>query len=168
VDIAIAKLNQGDGVHLFGEGKVNQPSTYLNNRNGVHTLPRFKWGVGRIIMESSVPPLVIPMWLTGFDQLMPEGREFPYKYFPRPGVQLSVTFGDPLPPRDIEKALGVTTGWMVSETTLEFNQKGGGNNTRNMRNAQSLKVRTEVTALVQKAVESLGRSISGDSLSKPV
>ena len=118
-------------------------------------------------MESSVPPLVIPMWLTGFDQLMPEGREFPYKYLPRPGAKLSVTFGDPLPPRDIENALGITTGWMVSETTLKLNQKGG-NNTRIMRDAESPKVRAEVTALVQKAVESLGRSISGESLPKPV
>lgn len=147
----------------------------------MYKLPRFKWGVGRIIMESSVPPLVIPMWLTGFDQLMPEGRAFPYKFLPRPGVQLSITFGDPLHVRDIKKALGAenpsgpfsldskqrkTEGWLVGETNGELNRKRC-NDTQNSMDAES-KIRTEITALVQRAVESLGRSISGDSLSKSV
>jgi monolysocardiolipin acyltransferase len=117
------------------------------------------------------------MWLTGFDQLMPEGRAFPYKYIPRPGAQLSVTFGDPLPSDTIKKALGALTidetpkfpfwdgqqrksaGTMVGKTAREANCK-----TRN--DAQHLKTRIEVTTLVQRAVESLGRSISGDSLHK--
>lgn len=177
VDLAIAKLNQGGWVHLFGEGKVNQPNVYSKDQNGACTLPRFKWGVGRIVMESSVPPIVIPMWLTGFDQLMPEGRAFPYKYIPRPGAQLSVTFGDPLPSEIIKRALEVLTvdetvessvwdsqqrklaGTMADNMAREANQE-----TRN--DAQHLRTRTEVTTLVQRAVESLGRSISGDSLSK--
>ena len=37
------------------------------------------------------------MWLTGFDQLMPEGRPFPYKYLQRIGAHLSITIGDPVP-----------------------------------------------------------------------
>lgn len=56
-------------------------------------------------MESKTPPVIIPMWLTGFNQLMPEGRAFPYKYLPRPGAELSVTFGNPLPADAIRQAL---------------------------------------------------------------
>jgi monolysocardiolipin acyltransferase len=41
----------------------------------------------------------------GFDKLMPEGRTFPWKYIPRVGVKLSVTFGDPLSPQVIQAAL---------------------------------------------------------------
>jgi monolysocardiolipin acyltransferase len=120
------------------------------------------------------------MWLTGFDQLMPEGRASPYKYLPRPGARLSVTFGDPLPSEDIKKALGElsverptvpfsselrkTKGRMVGEATRELNR----NDAQNLRGAENLKIRTEVTALVQRAVESLGRSISGNSLSQPI
>ena len=132
---------------------------------------------GRIIMESTVPPLVIPMWLTGFDQLMPEGRAFPYKYFPRPGARLSVTFGDPLPSDDIKRALGVfrldkpsepfswnrerrkCKGWMMGETTEGLNRTLKHNDAQNARDAESSQTRTAVTAIVQKAVESLGRSI---------
>ena len=61
VDTAIVKLNEGrwvsvrifvwrlpvlslPQVHLFGEGKVNQPYQYPINEEGVTRLPRFKWG----------------------------------------------------------------------------------------------------------------------------
>lgn len=32
-------------VHLYGEGKVNQPDRYPQDENGLARLPRFKWGV---------------------------------------------------------------------------------------------------------------------------
>lgn len=50
-------------------------------------------------------PTVIPMWLTGYERLMPEGRAFPYKYLPRFGAKLSVTFGDPIPPEMLLEAM---------------------------------------------------------------
>ena len=81
VDTAIEKLDQGnwvsvlvivlrmsyldlDQVHFFGEGKVNQSHTFEKDEN-IIKLPRFKWGIGRVLMESAVQPVVIPMWLTG-------------------------------------------------------------------------------------------------------
>jgi len=36
---------------------------------------------------------------------MPENRPFPWKFIPRLGVKLSVTFGAPLSPQDIEAVL---------------------------------------------------------------
>jgi monolysocardiolipin acyltransferase len=36
---------------------------------------------------------------------MPEHRPFPWKYVPHFGVKLSITFGDPLPPEDIQTVL---------------------------------------------------------------
>jgi monolysocardiolipin acyltransferase len=36
---------------------------------------------------------------------MPEHRPFPWKYIPRLGVKLSITFGDPLSPEDIRTVL---------------------------------------------------------------
>lgn len=130
-------------------------------------------------METSIPPVIIPMWLTGFDKLMPEGRAFPYKYFPRPGAQLSVTFGDPIPADEIQKALGVLrtgegmsqlssltnghytpTGWMGDKIAQELDHGPAESD-----NAQKLlKIRAEVTTIIQDRVEALGRSVCGDSL----
>ncbi|RDB20473.1 Tafazzin [Hypsizygus marmoreus] len=173
VDLAIAKLNQGDWLHLYGEGQVNPPDTYQRDQNGVAKLPRFKWGVGRIIMETAKPPVIIPMWLTGFDTLMPEGRPFPYKYIPRPGAQLSVTFGEPIPASTIEEALKILGPGKASSSAPHHLRKPEGwieNELADERHSsvlqkdEILRVRAEVTAILQRAVEALGRSVCGDSL----
>ncbi|OCH85080.1 acyltransferase-domain-containing protein [Obba rivulosa] len=121
VDTAIEKLNAGAWIHLFGEGKVNQPENF--DEPSSLPLLRFKWGVyvsfaalllsggiysahsGRIIMEAAKPPIIIPMWLTGFHTLMPEGRPFPWKFLPRYGAKLSVSFGPPVRTGELEEIL---------------------------------------------------------------
>lgn len=87
-------------------------------------------------MEAKYHPTVIPIWLTGFDQLMPVGRKFPFNYIPRAGADLSVTFGEPIP---AEELLGTV------------NSKGSSDDT----------IRSKLTDLVKKRVELLGRSVSG-------
>lgn len=113
---------------------------------------------GRIVMEAPILPIIIPMWLTGFDRLMPEGRTFPYKYFPRPGAELTVTFGDPIPARDITNCLDpclsnrperLTAG--TSDATFEV-----------------FKARAAVTTLIHQRVEELGRAVSGNELAAPL
>ncbi|KZT67509.1 acyltransferase-domain-containing protein [Daedalea quercina L-15889] len=105
LDLAIKKLNNGAWIHLFGEGKVNQP-TRAPGHSPVDLI-RFKWGIGRILMETIKPPIIIPMWLTGFDQLMPEGRSAPWKFLPRPGAVLSITFGKPVDNTAVHETLSL-------------------------------------------------------------
>ena len=45
VDAASHKVDNGGWVHLFSEGKVNQPQAYPIDFEGLARLPRFKWGV---------------------------------------------------------------------------------------------------------------------------
>ncbi|KAJ7047688.1 acyltransferase-domain-containing protein [Mycena alexandri] len=143
VDAAIDKLNSGKWVHFFSEGKINQPNTYPQH-DGLAHLPRFKWGIGRVLMEATTLPMIIPMWLSGFDELMPEGRSFPYNYLPRSGKHLSVTFGAPLELAELE-ALRKSAG----STEAEIAQ-----------------TRILVTDVAHDAVEALGRSVSGDLLTR--
>jgi len=130
-------------------------------------------------MEAKIPPIVIPMWLTGFDQLMPEGRPFPYKYLPRTGTHLSVTFGDPVPAHKLLEALNVSkkgsgvdstsvypedtkrlTGWMADQANLEqaitIHHEEDCHHNR--------WVRQKVTGIIHRDVQALGRSISGPLL----
>ncbi|KAN0060208.1 Lyso-phosphatidylcholine acyltransferase [Thecaphora frezii] len=88
MDTSIAKLNEGQWIHLFPEGFVNVGTDT--------TLRRFKWGVSRLVAEAEKVPLVVPIWITGFDQIMPEPRAAP-KFLPRFGADLSITFGSPIP-----------------------------------------------------------------------
>ncbi|PRP78913.1 hypothetical protein PROFUN_13289 [Planoprotostelium fungivorum] len=81
VDIAIAKMNEGQWVHMFPEGYVNQTGK----------MRRFKWGVGRMIESSEKAPWILPIYIKGFDQMMPEGKV----YIPKPfGKEMHVYVGD--------------------------------------------------------------------------
>ncbi|WWC69460.1 uncharacterized protein I206_103400 [Kwoniella pini CBS 10737] len=93
VDRAVKLLQDGSWIHIFPEGKVNQEPT--NPKGGLF---RFKWGIGRIIMDSKVMPEIIPIWISGFDQLLDERRGWP-KPVPRPGAKISITVGKPLTSR---------------------------------------------------------------------
>lgn len=88
VDDSIKKLNEGKWLHVFPEGKINQPC--FNPKGGIFP---FKWGMGRMIMEAHSMPVIIPMWIKGTDQVMPEPRQFPNR-IPLPGRELSITFSD--------------------------------------------------------------------------
>ena len=87
-------------------------------------------------METNPYPTVIPVWLTGFDQLMPLGRKFPFNFIPRSGVDLSITFGEPIPADEL------------------LNAANSGGSSEDI-------IRSELTAVVKKRVELLGRSVSG-------
>lgn len=53
---------------------------------------RLKWGVGRLVYESPVVPLIIPMWHEGTDTVLP--NEPPY--FLRVGKKVTLVYGEPL------------------------------------------------------------------------
>lgn len=93
LDHSIDLLEHGGWVHIFPEGYVNMSRTAR--------VRRFKWGVGRMLLEAgskppSVPsPVVLPIWITGLDSMMPEPRGSP-RWFPRPGAHVTITFGNPI------------------------------------------------------------------------
>ena len=108
---------------------------------------------GRIIMDANIPPVIIPMWLTGFEKVMPEGRPFPYKYMPRFGAHISITFGDPLDTNDIQDTLGFVH---------KIKPPQAGDNPA----TELDDVRSEITEIIRTAVLVLGRKVSGPTLSK--
>ncbi|KAF8260052.1 hypothetical protein EI94DRAFT_1612614 [Lactarius quietus] len=155
--LTLRSRNARRRVHVFAEGKVCQPHTYAADpETGLARLRRFKWGIGRILMETPRPPTIIPMWITGaLRQLMPEGRHAPWKYLPRPGARLSVTFGTPIPPVAVLGVLGTTTRNGVGSGEAVVTEIG---------RRKDREVRIALTEVVQRAVETLGRQVSGDLL----
>lgn len=82
VDAAIELLNKGQWVHVFPEGAVN-----IND-----TIKRLKWGVGRLIAESQVTPIVVPFWHEGMDDVLPNRSP----YIPRIMKRVTVLIGEPM------------------------------------------------------------------------
>lgn len=125
---------------------------------------------------------------------MPEHRPFPYKYLPKMGIQLGVTFGDPIPPDRIIDGLNAVRGLHIcsfpgavdnsTRHCVPQGRSGCGNTIRGWvesaivqaggefvmehegarRGVQMDEIRCEVTAIIQRAVEELGRRVSGNIL----
>jgi monolysocardiolipin acyltransferase len=112
---------------------------------------------GRIIMEANIPPIIIPMWLTGFEKVMPEGRPFPYKYMPQFGTHISITFGDPLNKNDIQDTLGLAHKIKPRPQDPAFKSES---------ETELDDVRLDITEIIRTAVLVLGRKVSGPTLSK--
>jgi len=83
IDLCIQKLKLGEWVHVFPEGRVNMDKEHM----------RFKWGVGRILLETyPLLPTIIPIWHEGMSDLLPNTPP----YFFRLNTKLTFNFGKPI------------------------------------------------------------------------
>lgn len=86
--------------HVFPEGFVLQLEEPHNN-----SMRYFKWGVSRLILESTRAPVVVPMFAFGFEKIAPENSadEGLKRWLPlNLGAEIHVTIGDYLPDEKIE------------------------------------------------------------------
>lgn len=109
INFCIEKLGCGDWVHVFPEGKVNMYKDQIRyvilsfkllivNIDIIkYTFVRLKWGIGRLIMESPITPIVIPIYHYGFDEVLPN---FP-PYYIRTGKKITLNYGEPIDFTDI-------------------------------------------------------------------
>lgn len=102
-------------VHIFPEAFVHQ--VYPPYR---YTLRYFHWGVSRLLLESTKPPIVIPIYAYGFDDIIPEDKDPDYSLLKRLGkTALKVKIGNPL---DEEKIGQYRQEWvdLVQNETNSF------------------------------------------------
>ncbi|KAI4471047.1 taz protein tafazzin [Holotrichia oblita] len=118
VDFCIQQLNKGSWVHVFPEGKVNMTKENM----------RLKWGVGRMIFESLVTPIVIPIWHIGMDDVLPNDPPYYLRLFKK----LTFNFGNPIDFSELVRTLRA-------------------------RNATDVEARKEITDLIQNELLKLKR-----------
>lgn len=91
--------NYSSWIHVYPEGFVLQLHPPYNN-----SMRYFKWGVTRMILEASKPPIVVPIFSTGFEKIASEDETIPtWKHFIKSwGTHINVTIGDPIEDSIIE------------------------------------------------------------------
>ncbi|XP_046387433.1 tafazzin [Ischnura elegans] len=82
MEFCVEQLGHGGWVHIFPEGRVNM----------THESMRLKWGVGRLILDSPHPPLVLPLWHVGMDGVLPNQEP----YCLQVGRRVTLNIGQPL------------------------------------------------------------------------
>ena len=119
----------------------------------------FKWGVSRLLLEPPTAPVVIPIFLSGFSDVMHESRGFP-RFLPRIRKNVRVAFGEPTDPRlwqDLRK------DWNNLTTRYGYEPNRIGDSCRmpeGLRTGQEVvRLRTEVTARVREEVVKLRRRL---------
>lgn len=83
--------NSPPWLHIYPEGFVLQLKPPHNN-----SMRYFKWGVTRVILESTVPPVIVPIFTTGFENIASEEAKGMLKQLtPRNlGTSVKVTIGN--------------------------------------------------------------------------
>ncbi|CAF0800627.1 unnamed protein product [Brachionus calyciflorus] len=87
----LEELEKGDWLHIFPEGKVNETKEHI----------RLKWGVGRLVADSKVTPIVLPFYHYGLDDILPNRKP----YVPQIGQKATIVFGKPIYFDDMLKEL---------------------------------------------------------------
>ncbi|KAF3938287.1 Tafazzin [Dactylella cylindrospora] len=129
-------------LHIFPEGQIYQhPNLQMRY---------FKWGVSRYILELPQPPIVLPMFFSGLQNVMHEKRNFP-RFIPRAGNEVKITFGEAVP---LERWDEVRGRWR--EIRASCAAIGGEEGERLlMEGKEAVRLRVEVTLMIRDEVEKL-------------
>ncbi|XP_061355138.1 N-acylphosphatidylethanolamine synthase isoform X1 [Gastrolobium bilobum] len=86
---ALERLNDGEWVHTFPEGKVYQDDAPIR---------RLKWGTASLIVRAPITPIVLPIVHHGFHKVMPEKKSIFGKRPPLPlcNKKIDIIIGDPI------------------------------------------------------------------------
>jgi len=110
----LEKLERGEWIHIFPEGKVNYAA---------HTLLPLRWGIGKFVATPSAVrvPLVIPFYHLGLERITPKESviyPIPYPF----GKSVFILFGEPMCFDEIlakYHAAGSTSHTIYKAITLE-------------------------------------------------
>lgn len=111
----LEKLNEGDWLHIFPEGFffkdffsflsslvfTRSISNFIGKVNEKKEQIRFKWGVGRLIADCKITPIVLPFYNYGMDSILPNKQPYRPQYFQK----ATIVVGTPIYFDDLVKKL---------------------------------------------------------------
>ncbi|TIB94803.1 hypothetical protein E3Q17_00141 [Wallemia mellicola] len=120
-------------VSMFPEGRINVPPPNFNPHTTPSPLRPFRWGVGRMLTLTEQTPTILPIHLTGFNDVFKDGRK--YTALPSTNARITVDIGDPI-------------NWTV-EPLLEKLKND---------QADEIETRKEITEILRKHLDDFGKT----------
>lgn len=125
MDAVVAKLDSGEWLHMFPEG-TRQPYGQLG---------RMRPGVGRLVADARLPPIVLPFYHRGLHTLLKKGEVLPIGF----GNRIDILVGQPLdftpllaelraagvPERDVHVAVAARIGEALAQLKGQLEQQLG-------------------------------------------
>lgn len=90
MDEVVARLcapGYDNWVHIFPEGRVHQVAGEMR---------RLKWGVGRLVADPPITPIVLPMYIEGTKKLLDKNRPQPKLLSSWHGERIAIYIGEPI------------------------------------------------------------------------
>ncbi|KAK8791093.1 hypothetical protein WA158_005724 [Blastocystis sp. Blastoise] len=109
------KVKGGNWVHIYPEGRTYQSGPFCDRAadgcyytpSGRHSPPNrklgpLKWGVGRIISECEVTPIILPFYQLGLEGIQPQKENrVCVRALPFGGNHATIIYGEPIKVEDI-------------------------------------------------------------------
>jgi monolysocardiolipin acyltransferase len=147
---SLANEGAAQWVHIFPEGFVNQPI----KKDHSYTMRYFRWGVSRLVLEATVEPVVLPLWTTGLDLVMPEDSTGFLGIRNRLGRNVLIKVGEPVSSEMIrgfrQQWVALTAGHDMSGEMPEVLKTGD----------RASQLRSEVAKCVRDSVLSIRDSLA--------
>jgi monolysocardiolipin acyltransferase len=105
----------------------------------------FKWGIARLILESEPCPDVVPIFIEGTMNVMPEDRTAP-RWMPKLGKTVEITFGERIRG---EVLAGFRERWR------QIREKTGDDETALMTAQEAIGLRIEIAGYIRSEIEKL-------------
>ncbi|XBW34535.1 hypothetical protein QEN19_000085 [Hanseniaspora menglaensis] len=141
-------------VHVYPEGFVLQLNPPFGN-----SMRYFKWGITRLILESTKAPIVVPMFATGFEKIAPESTAGTKvaRYMPNNfGAEINVNIGTQIAEEIID---GFREEWKVLCDKYLKNNDNGDLNDNLMFSKEAEQLRSQVAATLREHVAKIRHEI---------
>ena len=156
----------GEWLHLFPEAGVWQLDSLGGRFNS--KIGKLKWGVGKLIAHSTQTPFVIPIFISGTEQIVPQNPDtkIPLYKYPIPGHSVNLRVGKQISFDDLiakhESKYGPLRRFSLEDFPADPNDDTGDYHRTWDSQSHEYELYHEITSRIEAELELLGKESNAE------